>query len=150
MNEENPLDRSVYLSEAAAVIAEAYSYGLRDIVLRAPSATIESAEELLRLLDSVKSFEPDLVLGLALPDAAVASPDAEFLQTLAYRFDYLALDLSRYGEEVPADVAEAQINSMIYYLLRYEMRVLIPAEAEEAVAEKVAQFNLQSQMTIEQ
>ena len=150
MNEENPLDRSVYLSEAAAVIAEAYSYGLRDIVLRAPSATPESVDELLRLHDTIKSFESDLVLGLALPDTFVASPDAEVLQTLAYRCDYLALDLSRYGEEEPADAADAQINTMLYYLLRYEMRVIIPAEAEEAVAEKVAQFNLQSHMTIEQ
>ena len=150
MDEENPLDRSVYLSEAAAVIAEAYSYGFRDIVLRAPSATSESLEELLHLHDTIKSFAENAVLGLALPDAFVAAPEAESLQTLAYRFDYLALDLSRYGEDTPEVTAEAQTDSMLNYLLRYEMRVLIPAESEAAVAEKVAQFNIQNQMIIEE
>ncbi len=150
MDEENPLDRSVYLSEAAAVIAEAYSYGLRDIVLRAPSATAESLEELLRLHDTVKSFSPNAVLGLTLPDPTVTEPLADSLHSLAYRFDYLALDLSRYGEQTPEDFSEAQTNAMLYYLLRYEMRVLIPAEAEEAVIERIDQFNIQSRMTIEQ
>lgn len=147
--EEDALVRSVYLSEAAAVVAEAFSYGIGDVVLRAPETTDEMLSELILLAESVKRLAPNAVVGIALPDFTVAAPDESRLEELAYAVDYLALDLSRYGSDDPAAVAEAQTDALLYYLLRYEMRVLIPAKAEEAVKETVTAFHLNSWMTLE-
>lgn len=147
--EENPLDRSVYLSEAAAVIAEAFEYGVHDIVLRAPSMDRSNLSELIRLAEAVKSFSPNALLGLALPDDLVAAPDASVIEQLAYAMDYLALDLSRYGEEEPVSVAEFQTDAMLYYLLRYEMRVLVPSEHQDAIVTKITEFNIKNWMTLE-
>ena len=69
---------------------------------------------------------------------------------MAYHFDYLALDLSRYGTDEPVTVAEAQTDAMLYYLLRYEMRIIVPAEAEDAVIQKIGEFNMNNRITLEQ
>ena len=131
------------------MVVEAFEYGMRDIVLRAPALDDDSLTELVRFAETVKGFVPNAVLGLSLPDGVVSAPDAKKMEELAYCFDYLALDLCRYGEDDPVGVAEAQTDAMLYYLLRYHMRVLIPAEAQEDVIAKLNEFNVTNWMIVE-
>lgn len=126
-SEENALTRSVLLAESAAVIAEAFLDGMDDIVILAPDLPIGQQSELIRLVESIRAFAPNAVVGLSLPEAEIASPHATRIDTLAQSFDYLALDLGRFGEEDPVTFAEARMRTMLYYLLRYEMRVLLPS-----------------------
>ncbi len=130
-SEENPLTRSVLLAESAAVLAEAFLAGVDDIVIITPSLTAEQQTELLRLLETVRAFAPNAIVGLSLPEVEIAAPDATRIDSLARAFDYLALDLTAYGEEAPVTFAESRMSTMLYYLLRYEMRVLIPALEDE-------------------
>ena len=131
--EEDPLTRSVLLAESAAVLAEAFLAGVDDIVIVAPALPLEQQAELLRLCDTVRTFVPNAIIGLSLPEAEIAAPDAKRIDALAKSFDFLALDLSGYGDEEPVAFAEARMQSMLYYLLRYEMRVLIPSLTDEKV-----------------
>ena len=132
VSEENPLARSVLMAESVAVLAEAFLTGMDDVVIIAPTLSVEQQAEMIRFVESIRTLAPKAVIGLALPEAEMAAADATRIDTLAKSFDYLALDLSTYGDEAPLAFAEARMQSMLYYLLRYEMRVLLPALADEA------------------
>ncbi len=130
--EEDTLARSVRLAESAAVIAEACLAGIDDVLIVAPALPVAQQAELMRLVESIRAFAPNAIVGLSLPETEVAAPDATRIDTLARAFDYLALDLGQYGQSEPVAFAEARMSGMLYYLLRYEMRVMIPSLSDEA------------------
>ncbi len=135
--EENDLTRSVLLAESAAVISEAFLAGFDDIAIVVPSLPLERQAEIIRFAESIRTFAKDAVIGLSLPEAEIASPDANRIDILAKSFDYLALDLRSDGAADPVAFAEERMSAMLYYLLRYEMRVMLPALSDEEAQAKL-------------
>jgi len=135
--EENDLTRSVLLAESAAVISEAFLAGFDDIVIVVPSLPIEREGEIIRFSESIRTFANGAVIGLSLPEAEIASADATRIDTLAKSFDYLVLDLRSPDTEDPVAFAEERMSTMLYYLLRYEMRVMLPALSDEETQAKL-------------
>ncbi len=135
--EENTLTRSVLLAESAAVIAEAFLWGMDDIVIVVPDLPTDRQGEMIRFAESIKSFAPNAVIGFSLPATEIAAPDATRIDTLAQSFDYLALDLRGDTQDDPVAFAEGRMSAMLYYLLRYEMRVMLPSLSDEAEQAKL-------------
>ena len=130
IHEDDALTRSVLLAESAAVIAEAFLDGMDDVVIIVPALPTDRYDEMIRFAESIKSFAPKAVIGLGLPEAEVATPDATRIDELAKSFDFLALDLRDDTESDPVSVAESRMGAMLYYLLRYQMRVMLPSVAD--------------------
>ncbi|MBQ9783421.1 MAG: hypothetical protein IJW44_02765 [Clostridia bacterium] len=127
---EDALLRSVSLAREAAILAEAAQGGIDDLVLLAPDLSPNQIDELLHLVEDIRRLAPDAVIGLSLPSAVLEADNAAALIDRLYeRLDFLALDATHYGEAAPAEHVEATItdSGMLYYLLRYHMRVLLPA-----------------------
>ncbi len=124
--ENDELARSVRIAELATVISESLRAGLDEVILTAPDITGEQCGEITHLITEIRAFVPNAVIGFALPDAIVGSADAEMIDSLAMSTSFLALDLTRYGESDPVEFAEERTGSMLYSLLRYKMRVLMP------------------------
>lgn len=126
-SEEDALARSVLLSEFATVVSEVLMAGVDEAVLIAPDISAEACSEVKELISRIKGFAPNAKVGFSLPDALVNSADASLIDALASEIDFLALDLTGYGENDPVPYAEEKLSSMLYYLLRYKMRALIPS-----------------------
>lgn len=137
VNEEDALTRSVLLAESAAVIAEAFLSGMDDVLIVVPTLPTEREDEILRFVEDIRTLAPNATLGLSLPEDEIAAPDAARIDTLAKNLDYLALDLRNEDAEDPVSFAEERMGSMLYYLLRYEMRVMIPSLSDEDAQEKL-------------
>ena len=154
MNEEDDLLRSVLLSESAAVLAEAIRAGADDILLLTPGLSAGRVEELVRFSEALLRLEPEAKIGFALPQAVLdAENSAALTEQLAKNFAYLALDCSTASEhETSADTVSGQISAMLYNLLRYKMRVLLPYaatdEAQSALTDAVAQNNIDRWMIL--
>lgn len=132
---EDDLERSVALSRSAAVIAEALRNGLPEVLLVLPSLTAEQQSALLGLMEDVRALTPNGLLGCAIPPALFGEELAsERTDQLFRAFDFLALDLTAVGEEDPILYAESTLSASgtLFYLLRYEMRALLPQLSEEA------------------
>lgn len=136
-SETDELARSVRLVELATVISESLRAGLDEVILLAPDITAEQCGEITHLISEIRAFVPDAVIGFALPDAIVGSADAEVIDSLAMSTSFLALDLTRYGESDPVEFAEERTGSMLYSLLRYKMRVLIPVSESSDTQNKL-------------
>lgn len=126
------LVRSAAVGYHAALIAEALRAGLGDVLV-CPGAIDEARyAELVRLADEVHRLVPDARIGIALPASVYASENAStVVDSLWNAYDYLALDL-----EGSTDV-DADMGSILYYLLRFNVRVLVPASGGESMAQRL-------------
>ena len=151
-NEEDALTRSVLLAESAAVIAEAFLSGIDDVLIVVPTLPTERQTEILRFVEDIRTLAPHATLGLSLPEDEIATPDAARIDTLAKSLDYLALDLRNKEAEDPVAFAEERMGSMLYYLLRYEMRVMIPnlsdEDAQKKLVEAVENESIDNRITV--
>lgn len=132
---EDDLVRSVNLSKSAAVVAEALRAGLDEVLLVPSSLTAEQIPALLHFADSVRALAPEGVLGCALPPSLLQeSSAAESIKLLSEHFHVLALDLTQSGTDAPTEYVESTMASSgtLFYLLRYEMRILLPEMGEES------------------
>ncbi|MBR4013157.1 MAG: hypothetical protein IKJ00_02570 [Clostridia bacterium] len=125
-SESDELARSVYIAELASVISESLLAGLDEVILLAPDITEEQCAEVTHLISEIRAFVPDAVIGFALPESLVESNNSNLIDDLARQISFLALDITKYGEADPTAFAEARITPMLYSLLRYKMRVMIP------------------------
>ena len=130
-DESDELARSVAVAELAAIISESLRQGLDEVILSAPNATYEQCDELVHLVSEIRSFVPNATIGLALPEAIVSEPNAEVIDELAMNVSFMALDLTQHGERDAVEFAKERTSSMLYYLLRYKMRVLVPMSEDE-------------------
>ena len=151
-SETDELARSVKVAELATVISESLRAGLDEVILLAPDITAEQCAEITHLISEIRAFVPDAIIGFALPDALVASADADVIDSLAMSTSFLALDLTRYGESDPVEFAEEHTGSMLYSLLRYKMRVLIPlsdnADTKAALVSAVESAGVHNWQTV--
>lgn len=131
--EEDDLLRSVRLSHDAAILAEALRDGIDNVLLIVPAMTEANVAEILRLLDQVRVLCAHAVLGVTVPTSvAYSESGAKTIDTLYESADFLALNAFEYGDADPVTYISDTIaeSGMRYYLLRYGMRVLIPAGTE--------------------
>jgi hypothetical protein len=132
------LERSVLLAYDAAICAELYRDGADDVLvsLRGKEVTEENVDELIRLAASVKNIDSEVLIGVSLSRAMLEAEGSEVLVSKLWEaYDFLAYDISEVEEG--ADVrtyAEESVNSEVhYYLLRYNMRILLPALEGDAL-----------------
>ena len=125
-SESDDLARSVKIAELATVISESLRAGLNEVILLAPNIKEEQCAEITHLISEIRAFVPDAVIGFALPNSLVESKNAEAIDALAKEINFLALDLTRYEDVDPLDFTKESVGAMLYSLLRYKMRVIIP------------------------
>ncbi len=129
-SEEDPLLRSVILSREASLVTEALLAGFDDVLLLAPNFGESHVPEMVRFVDTVRALCPDACIGLTLTNDLLSSERAStMMDTLRSSLNFFALDTISSAEENVQDTIESTIGSNLYYVLRYEMRILIP-EAE--------------------
>lgn len=136
LTEEDELIRSVSLSKSAAVIADALRSGLHDVMLLLPTLTAEQLPFLLGLIEDIRALAPEGVLGCAVPPDALSEASASgWIDRLADGVDFLALDLTLTGDTDPLLYVENTLSASgtLFYLLRYEMRALLPQLADGAL-----------------
>ena len=120
---DNDLIRSAALGYHSALIAEALRAGVDEVLVFVSDVSIERYEELIALSDAVKKLCPDGTLGISLPVSAFSeAQDTTVANKLLDAFDYLSADLTVY----PSDEVGDALGQMLYYLLRYNVRVLLP------------------------
>lgn len=141
--EKDELYRSVLLSYDAAICAELVRDGADDVLvlLRGTQVDEEKTDELLRLARAVKENESEAVIGIALTREMLESEGSEsIVARLWEEYDFLALDMTAIeADDDPLTFAQESVSSEIhYYLLRYNMRVLLPSLDEKAHGDMVS------------
>ena len=125
-SKKDDLERATQLFYDASVCAELYREGADDVLLKleATEITESNLEELLRFSDWVKSLDNEVTIGIALTPAVLEKESAEvIIGKLWERYDFLALDLTA---AKPWESSDAGNNEIQFYLLMYNMRVLLP------------------------
>ena len=131
---EDDLVRSVALAKSAAVVAEALRAGIDEVLLILPSLTHDQIPLLLQFADSVRALSSEGSLGCALPPSLLTEENGgESIAALSEKYQLLALDLTHSDINTPTEYVEATMASsgVLFYLLRYEMRVLLPEVIED-------------------
>lgn len=125
---DNDLERTAEIGYIAAITAEALRSGIDEVLIYADVAS-ERYGELTVLAESIHRLCPDGTVGIALPAEAFSeSNEPSLLDSFWNSFDYLAVDLSSDAEDNEAVVEniDSTLGGMLYYLLRYNVRVLLP------------------------
>ncbi len=147
MNDDSPLIRSAVSGYYAARAAEALQGGIDDVMIYADALDDEIYQELILMAEQIHRLSDDGVVGLSLPLSVFTDSDsAALIDKLWYAFDYLAADLTD-GDGKEADAATRvgeELSGMLYHLLRYNVRVLVPAASDAAEAEAIASAAEQS------
>ena len=138
LDSSDDLSRTAAIGYYGAIIAEALRSGVDEILILPTDVNADSAAEFIRLADEVHRLVPDGKIGLGLsyplpeyPSEALATEEKKFsdklLSELWSSFDFFALDIFASDGTTPLiEEAEARIGELLYYALRYNMRVLIP------------------------
>ena len=139
---EDELLRSVALAKSAAVIAEALRAGMDEVTLLVPDLSEAQISTLMQFSEDVRALAPDGALGCALSPSFLGGENSEgSVLRLSQGFHFLSLDLTHRGNEAPAAYVEAAMGSSgsLFFLLRYEMRMLLPDAATEGERQALIQ-----------
>lgn len=140
-SEEDDLLRSIALSHSAALIAEAIRDGVREVTVLIPSLTAENSRELLALLQQIRDLESSAVLGVGVNRAVLTAENAtQTLKEWSLAVNYFAMDLTEETDLSPAAYVDTCLNdaALRYYLLYYQMRLLLPVGASDADSADIA------------
>ena len=141
MSTDDDLERSVAAGYYAARIAEAVRAGVDDVLLYPKDMPAERYAELVEIAEEVHRLCDGGTVGIALhPSVLTADSGAEAVDLLWSEFDYIAVDATsspEEGETVPEKI-DRELGSMLYYLLRYNMRVLVPFTDDAELTERIA------------
>lgn len=132
-SEENDLLRSTELARSASLIAEAVRDGVDDVTVLIPDLTLEYSEELLSFLLQIRTLESSAVLGIAVNRTVLTEDSAPaILKEWNQAVNYLAMDLTQESDESFASHIDACLNDaqVRYYLLYYQMRLLLPEQTD--------------------
>ena len=143
MNTENDLERSIAAGYYTARISEALRAGVDDVLIHPVKMSENIYTEIVKIADEVHRLCPDSTVGISVTPEAVSSENgAELIDLLWNSFDYIAVDVNQEPEEgvTPSESIDRKLGGMLYYLLRYNMRVLVPYsdDAEMTAAIKAA------------
>ena len=142
--DSDELARSAASGYYAARAAEVLRSGIDDVLLYVGELPEDDRdgiyEELMLVAKQTHRLSEDGVVGLSLPVSVLNDADnASLIERLWGAFDYLAADLtaSEDGGAATAESVGEDLSGMLYYLLRYDIRVLIPTPADSAEAEAI-------------
>ena len=150
--EKDAKKRAVRLAYEAALAVEFTEKGVNEVVVRVPGTDAVQTALLLDFAKSVKAINDAVVLGVALPrDFFYGESAAEDIASLAVEFDILGIDASY----MPDDTEDAieyiggifSESNLKYYMLRYNMRVILPQiadEQDEAMRAVLAENSIQN------
>ena len=142
--DSDDLARSAASGYYAARAAEVLRSGINDVLVYVGEPDADDMddiyEELILMAEQIHRLSEDGVVGLSLPVSVLTDADnAALIERLWGSFDYLAADLtaSDGDQAVTAQSVGDDLGGMLYYLLRYDIRVLIPTPADSAEAEAI-------------
>ncbi len=142
MNIDNDLDRNMAAGYYASLAAEAIRSGVSDIMLYPTDMPAERYGELASIAAQIHGLCDGSTVGVALPPSLFSSENgSEAIDMLWGEFDYIAVDLSQDsndGETVPQKI-NRELGGMLYYLLRYNIRVLVPNVNDTELASQIKQ-----------
>lgn len=126
--EENKLLQGVKLSIASAVVCDAMSEGVNDVMLTVNNMTEESINALCSMADDIHESFENACIGIVLDESIIVSGERDSLiATLASHFDYLALNTASIKpDEDTLEHINSYINAMNYEIIRYGMRIVLP------------------------
>ncbi|MBO7249847.1 MAG: hypothetical protein J6V42_01065 [Clostridia bacterium] len=145
--ENDVKNKTVRLAYEAALVCEFIEKGANEVVVRLSDTDDASLEDLLDFADKVKGIDSSATVGIALPIEYFKGDGASVnIAELAKAYDVVCADIT----EIPSDTEDkilyldtAFSNSEIkYYVLRHNMRVLLPsvdAEQEELLQSKLTE-----------
>ncbi len=147
---EDDLERSAAIGYYAALIAEALRSGIDEVLVYVGEIPLEQYTELVRLCQEVRRLCPDKgAIGISLPPSFFTQQQPELIFDLLWQeYDYVAIDLTSPTNEMSLSeyADKSLVGNTLYYLLRYNIRVLLPntdtaslSEAEAAVHGKGSQ-----------
>ena len=136
ISEKDAKQRAVRLAYEASLAVEVSEKGIGDVIVRASGADASHTELLVDFANRVKSINDAVVLGVALPESFFCQESsAEDIAKLAECFDIIGLDISSipkdYKNEIEYIERVFSESNIKYYVLRYNMRVLLPNTATE-------------------
>ena len=138
---DNALLRSVELSEAAAIIAEALKSGFDDVVVVAPHMTSEQVDEAIRFIENIEALADNGTVGLTVSDNIFglenSQSTSEIISLLDSKIDFLAMDTTSVDTSEGYAMINDKINEEKLYLHMYKMRVLLPYDANEKNASEI-------------
>ena len=140
LSEKDAKQRAVRMAYEAALAAEVSEAGASEVVFRAPSADATQTELLVDFANNVKSINDTVVIGILLPrEFFYQDSSAENIAKLTECFDVIGIDVSELPDEandVPQYIENVFAESNLkYYVLRYNMRVLLPSISDEQSAD---------------
>ena len=141
LNTDNDLRRSLAIGYYAAQTAEAIRAGIDDVLLRPDGIPVERYSELVDIAHKVHELCPDGTVGVAVPVSVLTSESASSVVDLLWsEFNYIAVDLTSAPEENETEVQkiDRELGGILYYLLRYNLRVLVPYTDDTSLATEIA------------
>lgn len=138
-NTDDDLARTAAIGYYSALAAEALRAGTDDVLLYVSKVPSEYYAELKTLADEVHRLCPTGHIGISLPtEAFSASENDSLADSMWSAFDYLAADFSQPTDgEDAASYVSSQLGSMLYYLLRFNVRVIVPYTDDSSLAERI-------------
>lgn len=133
INEKDAKMRSVLTSYEAALVCEMVEVGIKEVVLRCPDASVENLNDIINIANNVKLINKDAAVGIEIPSKILNSELAsEHIDKLATSFDFMALTMVELSENTDVvEQVDALLTTHLFYILRYNMRVLIPVVEDE-------------------
>ncbi len=138
LENENDLIRSAAIGQCAAMGAELLRAGVDEVLISVGEIPTAQYGELITLASEIHRLSPDKgYVGVSLPVGVLSSEENdELVASLWASFDYLAVDLYS-GLSAEDDVAAqvgTRLGGMLFHLLRYNVRALLPNTADDALA----------------
>ena len=145
MKEKNADVKAAKLGYEAALISELCSYGVDDVMVYAPDASYENYYELLRLAQSVKATNKNAKIGVSVKQELYSHQNAAvIIDALFKEFDIIGIDLSDIDKKDIDKQVEKVLSNSLYYVLRYNARVVLPSVEDAALSKKLSDILLAS------
>ena len=135
MRSNNDLVRSAAIGYHAALIAEVLRAGIDEVLVMPGDISEDRYDELTKLADEVHRLAENSKIGIVLPVSVFTSDNsADIVHKFSQKFDFIAVRVD----------AEADMSGLIFYLLSYNVRVIVPdAETAESIRAERAHHNIQ-------
>jgi len=144
LEDQNDLIRSAAIGHYAAISAELLRAGVNEVLIAIGEIPVAQYGELITLASEIHRLSPDKgYVGISLPAGVLSSADNDALvASLWTAFDYLAVDLFS-GVTPESDIVSdvgTKLGGMLYHLLRYNVRALLPNTADDALSAAVKEL----------
>ncbi len=137
---ENVDVRLATLGYESALVSELFASGVDDVIISSPDIKLENIDELCGFAENVRSANKNATLGIALSSELYASAESAIaIDKLLEVYDILGLDLSKAPSEDTAKYIEGALSGNLYYILRYNARVILPSLPDAAASAAIGE-----------